>query len=235
MKIETMVDSKLDTLRNRTTEPPDVLEEQWGLAFITRVYRTSLLVWAVMALLIGSRFGLASFIGLSIGAALALGSLRLIELTVRALVRPDAQVSTRQFTLVLFLKLPLLTVIMLGVVRAVMDGYANVFAFVGGVALVHAVIVLKAVGRWVIAPMPAEARLAAREPWVARLLAAARAGAHGPAPEGEPVSLGGRRPSDRREPATGAQRRRGLAPTGTHVTPVKPIWTEQPPLAESAD
>src|SRR5437870_10625565 len=108
MKTETISDNNPGRMRHQTTANLDALDEQCGLAFIARIYRTSLLVWAVTALLIAGRFGLASFVGLSMGAAIALGSLRVIELTVRVLVRPEVQMDARRFMLILFLKLPLL-------------------------------------------------------------------------------------------------------------------------------
>ncbi len=48
------------------------------------------------------------------------------------------------------LKLPLLTVALGAAVWAAMTGIANIFALVGGIVLVQAVIVLKAVGAWML-------------------------------------------------------------------------------------
>jgi hypothetical protein len=51
-------------------------------------------------------------------------------------------------------KLPMLTVVLAGAAWAVMSGRANVFALVGGVALVQAVIFLKAVSGLLVASLP---------------------------------------------------------------------------------
>jgi hypothetical protein len=202
-------DDNRSRMRNQTTAPSDALEEQCGLGFIARIYRTTLLVWVVAAIILADRFGPASFIGLSMGTAIAAGSLRLVELTVRVLLRPEVQVEARRFVLILFLKLPILTTIMVGVVWTVMTGYANVFAFVGGVALVHAVIVLKAVGGWMVVSMPVEPRLAGAEVWVSRLWEAARTRTwEGPA-----------KPSITAAP---------------YVARRISCWAEQPPVAEPA-
>src|SRR6266536_2571240 len=123
MKTEMIADDNRCRMRNQTTAPSDALEEQCGLGFIARIYRTTLLVWVVTAIILADRFGPASFIGLSMGTAIAAGSLRLVELTVRVLLRPEVQVEARRFVLILFLKLPILTTIMVGVVWTVMTGY----------------------------------------------------------------------------------------------------------------
>jgi hypothetical protein len=131
------------------------LEGQYDDGFIGRVYRTTAVVWALMAALIYSHSGVEALLGLSIGAAISLGSLRLIELAVRHLLCPGMPTRARHFTLLFLLKLPLLTVVMAGAVWVVMIGLANVFALVGGVALVHGVILLKALGNLVVAALPA--------------------------------------------------------------------------------
>jgi len=132
----------------------EALREQYGEGFIGRVYRTTLVVWAITALIVSGRFGPAALVGFTLGTAIALGSLRLIELTVRNLVRPDVQIQARWFRVLCLVKLPVLTIVMAGAAWAVMSGRANVFALVGGVALVHAVIFLKTVSGLLVASLP---------------------------------------------------------------------------------
>jgi hypothetical protein len=216
METETISDNNHCMMRNQTTSTMDALEEQCGLGFIARIYRTTLLVWMVTALIVGDRFGLAAIVGLSMGTALAAGSLWVIELTVRVLLRPEVQIEARRFMVILFLKLPLLTTLMVGVVWTVMAGYANVFSFVGGIALVHAVIVLKAVGGWMVAGLSPEPRLTIREAWVPRVSAV-------------PLSRAWRAPVGQREGAEAA-----VLGRADRSAPASPIWSERSPMAQPA-
>src|SRR5437867_16879 len=98
----------------------EALREQYGEGFLGRVYRTTLVVWAITALIVSGRTilwgiaGPAVLIGFTLGTAIALGSLRLIELTVRNLVRPDVQIQARRFRVLCLVKLPVLTVVLAG-------------------------------------------------------------------------------------------------------------------------
>src|SRR5437867_3094925 len=58
--------------------------------FIRRVYRTSVIVWALVALMSYGPGGWTAVIGLTLGTALALGSLRALEWGIRRLMVPDA-------------------------------------------------------------------------------------------------------------------------------------------------
>jgi hypothetical protein len=167
----------------------EALEAQYDEGFIGRVYRTTAVVWAVVAALVFAQFGTAAMVGLSLGTAIAVGSLRLIEVAVRCLLCPGMPTQPKHFTLFFFLKLPLLTVVMAGAVWIVLSGLANVFALVAGVAMVHGVIFLKAVGNLVVAALPAEER---RGTWsLAPRTTAASRPPEKPVPHGHPERVPG--------------------------------------------
>jgi hypothetical protein len=150
----------LDTLPTRET-----LEEQYGEGYFGRVYRTSLLVFAIAAVLVWSRGSLPGLIGLSYGAAISLGSLRAIEIVVRGLFRPEVRLNRRIMVALMIVKLPLLALVLGGAAWMVAEQIANPFALVGGVALVQAVMFLKAVGSLLVSSPTAEpARVSA--PWM---------------------------------------------------------------------
>lgn len=136
----------------RVGQPLDT-DAQDGLfsnGYLRRVYRTTLWVWAVVAVLLFVNQGLPAFLGLTMGTAISVGSLRLLELTVLLFLRPGVVTKPNQVAVLLNLKLPLLTVLLGGAVWASVIGVANIFALVGGIVLVQAVIVLKAVGAWLV-------------------------------------------------------------------------------------
>lgn len=80
---------------------------------------------------------------LAAGAALALGILRGFQWMVQRYVRPDRPAPDGLMARAALVKLPALALILFLVVRS---GWFNVPAFAGGVALIHAVIFLKAIG-----------------------------------------------------------------------------------------
>jgi hypothetical protein len=154
MPIETSVD---DTLRMGKADELLDADEQDGLlsnGYLRRVYRTTLWAWAVLAAVLFTNQGLPAFLGLTMGTVIAVGSLRLLELTVLLFLRPGVVTRPNQVAVLLNLKLPLLTVLLAGAVWASMVGVANIFALVGGIVLVQGVIVLKAVGAWLLTIMP---------------------------------------------------------------------------------
>jgi len=162
MKIATNSDNNPFGMTNGCNTNDRALCEQYGEGFIGRVYRTALIAWAITALIVLDRFGLSAMVGLTLGTMLALGSLRIIELTVQSLIRPGVQIEAKWFTLLCFVKLPVLTAVMAGAVWAIVSGAANVFALVAGVAMVHAVILLKAVSGLLLAALPPLPRPAPR-------------------------------------------------------------------------
>jgi hypothetical protein len=154
MPIETSVD---DTPRVGKADGLLDADEQDGLlsnGYLRRVYRTTLWAWAVLAAVLFTNQGLPAFLGLTMGTVIAVGSLRLLELTVLLFLRPGVVTRPNQVAVLLNLKLPLLTVLLAGAVWASMIGVANIFALVGGIVLVQGVIVLKAVGAWLLTIMP---------------------------------------------------------------------------------
>jgi hypothetical protein len=132
----------------------DAGEGLFGAGYLRRVYRTTGVAWAVLALLLLAHFGLSAFIGLSVGAAIAVGSLWVLEMTVLYLLHPGLNLTPRRIAVLLNLKLPALTVLLAGAMWAVTSGVANVFALFAGISLVQLVIVLKAVGAWLLTILP---------------------------------------------------------------------------------
>lgn len=139
------------------------------LGFIREVYGTSVWVTAVTAFCVLGYAGSAACIGLLAGAALALGSLWLIEWSVqrfvgavtatadeRAGVARGAGGSAGRALLGLLGagKYLLLGLAVAGVVALSRSGALNLLGFVGGVAMIHGVIVLKAVGAWLFPERP---------------------------------------------------------------------------------
>lgn len=132
------------------------------LGFIREVYRTSAWVYAVTGVLVLGYAGTSAWIGLSAGAALAIGSLWLIEWSVTRFVGatmttegrtahksgPPSVLGRSALVVVGGGKYLLLGLAVAGVVGLSKSGSLNLIAFVGGIALIHAVIVLKAVGAW---------------------------------------------------------------------------------------
>jgi hypothetical protein len=118
------------------------------------VYRTALLACLIgaPAALIGG--GLSGVIGFAYGAALALVSMRTIELTVRRLFCPEVRMARVWFGALVTLKFLLLAVLLTGAVWLATLGLVNLYAVVAGVALVHAVILMKAVEAWLLEALP---------------------------------------------------------------------------------
>src|SRR5213083_2728467 len=104
MKIAAHSDNNPFGMEIGSNTSEEALREQYGEGFIGRVYQTTLVVWAITALFVFGRIGLAALVGFTLGAAIALGSLRLIELTVRHLVRPDVQIKASWFRVLCVLK-----------------------------------------------------------------------------------------------------------------------------------
>jgi hypothetical protein len=138
-----------------TMSDPRGREELFSNAYVRRVYRTALAVWAVVGLMLLVNRGLPAVLGWSFGAAVSLGSLRLLELTVLLLVHPSLNLSPGRIAMLLNLKLPLLTVLLAGLVWAAMEGKISIFALAAGLTLAPAVITLKAVGAWLLTVTPA--------------------------------------------------------------------------------
>ncbi len=132
----------------------EALDEPYGDGYFARVYRTSLVVFAMAALLVCGRGSLPGLIGLSYGAAISFGSLWAIERVVRGFFRPGVRWKRRQVAALMVLNLPVLSVVLAGAAWLTVQHLANAFALVGGLALVHAVIVLKALGSVLVSALP---------------------------------------------------------------------------------
>src|SRR5205823_5290820 len=151
----------------------DALQELYGEGYFGRVYRTSSIVFALVAMMIAGRGGLTALIGFTYGAAVSLGSLKLVELMVRWFLRPELPWNRARVSLLMVLKLPLLSVIVAAAAWMAVHGIANVFALVGGLGMAPAVIFLKTAGAALITVLPeqpasagwlAESRLRALQP-----------------------------------------------------------------------
>lgn len=162
----------------------NALEELYGDGYFGRVYRTSLIVFALVALMLAGRAGLPALIGFSYGAAVSLGSLKLVELMVRWVLRPDLPWNRARMSVLMMLKLPFLTVIIAGAAWMAVHGIANVFALVGGLAMAPAVIFLKTAGAGLLTVLP-------EQPAAAGWLAEIRARAQQPKPAPQPHPAGG--------------------------------------------
>jgi hypothetical protein len=136
--------------------------------FIGRVYRTSAVVYAIVSLYVWSYTGIAGFLGLTAGVAMALLSLRSIEWSAKRFLAAlgdgatggrgdratgrNLAVSPRLVPWwgIALGKYLIFALLVAGIVRASEARSLNLIAFLGGFALVHAVIVLKAIGAsWV--------------------------------------------------------------------------------------
>jgi hypothetical protein len=154
MKSSANSDNNRSVMKIDPCPSKEALDEPYGDGYFTRVYRTSLVVFAMAALLVCGRGSLPGLIGLSYGAAVSFGSLRAIEMIVRGFFRPGVRWKQRQVAALMVLKLPVLSVALAGAAWLTVQHLANAFALVGGLALVHAVIVLKAVGSVLVSALP---------------------------------------------------------------------------------
>jgi hypothetical protein len=146
-----------------------------------RVYRTSVIVYAVVAVYTLAYAGVTAWVGLTAGVALALASLRLIEWSVKTVLvspaaerdeedsaprvagRPARSRAKAILTLIAGAKYGVLGLIVAGAVWLAGTGGLSLPAFVGGIALVHAVIALKAVGAWLVGPTKAREKSISRK------------------------------------------------------------------------
>jgi hypothetical protein len=133
--------------------------------FVRRVYRTSVIVYAVVGVYVLGYAGVSAWSGLTAGVALALGSLRLIEWSVAWFVSllsapagaegphgagASSAAGRGALLVIAGAKYALLGLVVASVVWLAGKEFLSLPAFVGGVALVHAVIALKAVGAWLV-------------------------------------------------------------------------------------
>jgi hypothetical protein len=125
--------------------------------FLRRVYRTSGVVGAILSIYVWGYAGFPGWLGFAAGAGLSLLSLRILEWTVCALWSPEKTRAAKESNQAsglrwLFMgmglaKYLLLGLLIAGIVQAAEARALSLPAFVGGFAMVHAVIVLKVIGR----------------------------------------------------------------------------------------
>src|SRR5436190_1579122 len=154
MKTNAISDDTLHEMKIDRPAGKNALEELYGEGYFGRVYRTSLIVFALVAMMIAGRGGLPALIGFSYGGAVSLGSLKLVELMVRWLLRPDLPWNRARVSLLMVLKLPLVSVIIAAAAWMAVHGIANVFALVGGLGMAPAMIVLKTAGAALLTVLP---------------------------------------------------------------------------------
>ena len=132
----------------------DSVGDPMGLIRPEAIYRPALLTCLVGAVLAFISGGLAAVVGLVCGTALALVSLRTIELAVPWLFRPDVPYPRIWLGMLITLKFLALAVVLTGAVWLATYGVIDLFAMVAGIALVHGVILMQAVEAWVREALP---------------------------------------------------------------------------------
>ncbi len=89
-------------------------EEQYDEGYFGRVYRTSVVVFGIGAVMLYGRGGLPALIGFTYGAAVSLASLRAIELFARHFLRPERHLNRARIAMLMVLKLPVLGLVLSG-------------------------------------------------------------------------------------------------------------------------
>jgi hypothetical protein len=128
------------------------------LAFLKRIYRTSGVVYAIVSLYVWTYAGVPGWLGLTAGTAMALLSLRSVEWYATRFLTPagpSERVRRRgpgvfPWWVLALGKYLLFGLLVAAIVRGAEARAVNLIAFIGGVVLVHAVILLKSIGAsWV--------------------------------------------------------------------------------------
>jgi hypothetical protein len=125
------------------TGPPGAFE--LDPTFISRVFRTAVVVTALGALVFCERFGLPAALGWTLGALVNLGSLRALEWTVRGFTT-SGRASPTLLAALSMLKLLVIIGILAGAFVAARAGRLSLIWVVPGFMMPHLVIVLKIVG-----------------------------------------------------------------------------------------
>jgi len=115
------------------------------VSFFYRVYRTSLWVTGLIALILLEWQGWRLSLGLITGAIVSMVSLISVEWTVRLLFRGGGFAGAK-LVFAAVIKYPFLLMLLLGTAWASYHRHINVFAVVGGVVLIHVVMVCKLLG-----------------------------------------------------------------------------------------
>jgi hypothetical protein len=118
------------------------------IAFIKRVYRTSIAVWIFALVMCGALQKTSVAVGITIGFGLALGSLMLMERVVTGLFTPamtsERRRSFRTFFAIAFVKYAVFGVVLWGSLKF---SWVSPVGIAIGIGLPQAVIFLKALGR----------------------------------------------------------------------------------------
>lgn len=133
------------------------LKAQSERSYLAGVYQSAIRVGAIGAVVAAAGSRLPGLIGFVVGAAIALASVRSIQLIVRDVMRPGEPMMLERLLLLHLLKLPVLIGALAGVAWLVMNQSANPFALVVGVGLVPGVMFWGAVEDWLATVLPAEA------------------------------------------------------------------------------
>src|SRR5437870_1697278 len=131
------------------------IEDGLDAGFIRRVYRTSFVLWVLVACMVYAQWGASAAIGVTTGTALALASLYAWERAIRSLITPGGSRRAPVYLIgVGALKLLLIGAILACVIVTGQRLQANLLALTLGIAggffVVHLVIFLKAVSRWLL-------------------------------------------------------------------------------------
>ncbi|MGC8861482.1 MAG: hypothetical protein ACP5R5_01760 [Armatimonadota bacterium] len=118
--------------------------------FLGRVYRTSVVVWAIGTGLSCGIAGLPAAAGWTCGSILSVGLLRAFELMARQYLATGADTGKRSFGRFSAVKLPIILLVLVGVVLVGGRKPEVIAAFCAGTVLTQAVIVSKALGLYII-------------------------------------------------------------------------------------
>jgi hypothetical protein len=154
MKTNPIFDDTLHDMKSATRTGKNAWEELYGEGYFGRVHRTAWIVFALVAIMLGARAGLPALVGFAYGGVVSLGSLKVVELMVRWFLRPDLPWNRARVGLLMVLKLPFLTLIVALAAWMSVNGIANVFALVGGLALAPTVIFLKTASVGLLSVLP---------------------------------------------------------------------------------
>jgi hypothetical protein len=114
--------------------------------FLGRVYKTSVVIWAFGALAIWSLSGWHTALGWTIGSAISVGLLAGIEWIVRRTIRPGNLRAKKALANVAALHWPIILAIMALAIWLSGRRIPYLIAFIAGLGLAQAVIVLKTLG-----------------------------------------------------------------------------------------
>jgi hypothetical protein len=121
--------------------------------FIARVCRTSVVVWAFGAMAAWCVAGPYAALGWTFGSAISVGLLAAIDWMVRRTMRPGDARAGKKLMKAAALHWPIILMLLAGAVYLSGRRVAYIVAFVAGLGLAQAVIVLKAVGQLLVERM----------------------------------------------------------------------------------